>query len=214
MRGFGHPGWVNPVVQPAQALGAQTAITLNASSIPAHQAVQFHVVYPRPAGQPVDQPGNALPGILADEAKTAAAWSKTKQQYDSWKNSPLKLYGLTALAATVPALLLILLIYQMFGKELAPEAAVQYVREPPSDDQPALVRSLVDQHAEAGTPRVRSDAVRPDPPQGADREADAGQRPQVSAVADRDGMDLTGFRAAGRQRDLVVRAGGGRARSR
>jgi len=193
VRGFGHPGWVNPVVQPAQPLGAQTAITMNASSIPAHQAVQFRVVYPRPAGQPVDQSGNALPGILADEAKTAAAWSKTKQQYDSWKNSPLKLYGLTALAATVPALLLILLIYQMFGKELAPEAAVQYVREPPSDDQPALVRSLVDQHAEAGSREfaatlfdlIRRKALTGKPTPDNDLE--------VSAVADRDSVDLTDF---------------------
>ena len=206
--GFGHPGWVNPVVQPAQALGAQTAITMNASSIPAHQAVQFRVVYPRPAGQPVDQPGNALPGILADEAKTAAAWSKTKQQYDSWRNSPLKLYGLTALAATRAGAASDPADLPDVREGAGPEAAVQYVREPPSDDEPALVRSLVDQHAEAGSREFAAtlfDLIRrkaltgkptPDRPRGV-----RSRRPR------RHGPD--GFRAAGCQRDLVVRAGGG-----
>ena len=183
VRGFGQPGWVNPVVLPAQPLGAQTAITMNASSIPAHQAVQFNVVYPRPAGQPVTKPGNALPGLLANQAKISAAWAKTQQQYDSWRNSPLKLYGLTALAATVPALLLIWLIYQMFGKELAPEAAVQYVREPPSKDQPALVRSLVDQHAEAGSREFAATLFDLDPPQGADRQANARQRSRACRLS-------------------------------
>ena len=147
---WGHPAWVDGRVVRLPGAGG-----LRALSVPAKQYVEERVVFPRSllrstAGATVEQ-GPGLPKILAEEHADAASFASDRAHY----RSAVHHVGRTLLEilalAVLPALLILGLVYLLWGREPRVPYDREYEQEPPSDLAPALVAPLLRQTSAAGT---------------------------------------------------------------
>ena len=149
-RVWGSPAWVRGVVArfPEKA-------TLRAVQVPAHQFVEFRVVFPRSllkstAGAQV-RSGNGLPSIVAEEASSQRAYAHDRERIDDAKGHPVRTMSSLLLLGFGPALALMTLVWLVYGRERKTAYDREYEQEPPTDTEPALVPSLVRQGTVPGS---------------------------------------------------------------
>ncbi len=147
---WGHPAWVNGEVVRLPGAGG-----LRALSVPAKQYVEERVVFPRSlltstAGAKVES-GPGLAKILKEERGDAASFESDRAHFRSAADHlPRTLLELLALAM-LPALLVLGLVYLLWGREPRVDYDREYEQEPPSDLPPALVAPLLRQTSTPGT---------------------------------------------------------------
>jgi uncharacterized membrane protein len=149
-RVWGSPVWVHGVVKrfPDRAL-------LQASGIPAHQFVEFRVVFPRSeltstAGAQVRH-GSALQRIVAEEAGSQRAYEHDRERIDDPKRHLGRTLLYLLLLGQGPAAALMALVWLVYGRERKTGYDREYEQAPPSDTKPALVPSLLRQEKAAGS---------------------------------------------------------------
>jgi hypothetical protein len=149
-RVWGSPAWVRGVVArfPEKA-------TLRASQVPAHQFVEFRVVFPRgllksTAGAKVVS-GLGLPKIVAEEASSQRAYEHDRERIDDAKGHPVRTMSSLLLLGFGPAFGLMALVWLVYGRERRTAYDREYEQEPPTETEPALVPSLVRQGTEPGS---------------------------------------------------------------
>jgi hypothetical protein len=146
--------WGNPpFVEPTIATHGNV-VSMRARDIPEHQLVALRVLFPSSAisGSDVQtDPTPALAGITAAEVKAAGAYDDERSRLDTaqrwWPVTALILLAV----ATIPVGIVILVLYLRRGREYDTGYHEEYEREPPSDDPPALVTSLVAQREHVGS---------------------------------------------------------------
>jgi len=146
--------WGNPpFIQPTIVTHGNT-VSMRARDIPEHQLVALRVLFPSSAiaGSDVQtDPRPALAGITAAEQQAAGAYHDERSRLDTarrwWPITALILLAL----ATIPVGIVILVLYLRRGREYDTGYHEEYEREPPSDDPPALVTSLVAQREHVGS---------------------------------------------------------------
>ena len=146
---WGNPPFIEPTI-----VTHGNVVAMTARDIPEHQLVALRVLFPSSAiaGSDVQSdPRPALAGITAAEEQAAGAFHDEKSRLDTarrwWPVTALILLAL----ATVPVGIVILVLYLRRGREYDTGYHEQYEREPPSDDPPALVPSLVAQREHVGS---------------------------------------------------------------
>ena len=150
LRAWGKPVWVRGDVELTG-----TRATLRAVNVPAEQFVELRTLISRDAftstsGMRVER-GNAFARIVAEELADAERYQTDRDRIDALKAHPLRT-GLVALAlATIPALLVIWLVFWFMGRERRTGYDREYEQEPPTDTEPALVPTLLRQGGEAGS---------------------------------------------------------------
>ena len=150
LRAWGHPVWVRGDVELEG-----TRATLRAVSVPAHQFVELRTLVPRSAfasttGMRVER-GNGFATIVEQELADARRFEKDHERIDSLKAHPVRT-GLVLLGlATIPALLVIALVFWFMGRERGTGYDREYEQEPPTDTEPALVPTLLRQGGDAGS---------------------------------------------------------------
>ena len=146
---WGNPPFIEPTI-----VTHGNVVSMTARDIPEHQLVALRVLFPSDAitGSDVQSdPRPALAGITAAEEQAAGAYHDEKSRLDTarrwWPVTALILLAL----ATIPVGIVILVLYLRRGREYDTGYHEQYEREPPSDDPPALVTSLVAQREHVGS---------------------------------------------------------------
>ena len=149
-RVWGSPAWVRGVVArfPERA-------TLQAAQVPAHQFVEFRVVFPRgllksTAGAKVVS-GDGLPKIMAEEAASQRAYEHDRERIDDAKGHPVRTMSMLLVLGFGPAAALMTLVWLVYGRERRTTYDREYEQEPPTDTEPALVPSLVRQGTVPGS---------------------------------------------------------------
>jgi len=150
-RVYGHPRWVHGVTHrfPSRA-------TLEAVDVASHQFVELRVVFPRSllrstTGATV-VPGPGLAKIVKEEVGDEQSYRDNQAKIDDAKHHWLRTIGYLALIGLVPALLVIGVIWLIFGRERHVDYNREYEQEPPSDSAPALVPPLLRQAFDPGSP--------------------------------------------------------------
>ena len=149
-RVYGHPRWVKGVTHrlPDRA-------TLEAVNVPSEQFVELRVVFPRSlltsttGAQEVDGPG--LGKIVHEEIADEQSYKDNQAQIDDAKHHWLRTAGYLLLIGLVPALLVIGVIWLIYGRERKVDYDREYEQAPPTDTPPALVPPLLRQTHEAGS---------------------------------------------------------------
>ena len=95
--------------------------------------------------------GGGLAAITASERADAAALERDHAKVEKALHHPLRYVLYVLLLGTVPALLVALVVYLVFGREPGTGYDREYEQEPPTDTQPALVPTLLRQGGEAGS---------------------------------------------------------------
>jgi uncharacterized membrane protein len=150
LRAWGHPVWVRGDVELTG-----TRATLRAVSVPAHQFVELRTLIPRSAfsstsGMRLER-GDGLERVVEEERADTASFEKDHDRIDALKAHPIRT-GLALLGlATIPALLVISLVFWFMGRERKTGYDREYEQEPPTDTEPALVPTLLRQGGEAGS---------------------------------------------------------------
>jgi uncharacterized membrane protein len=146
--------WGNPPFAQPTVATANNIVSMRARNIPERQLAALRVLFPAGAVSGSDvqtDPRPALAGITAAEEAAAGAYDDERSKLDTARRWwPLTALVLLALA-TIPVGLLILAIHLRRGREYDVGYHEQYEREPPSDDPPALVTSLVAQREHVGS---------------------------------------------------------------
>ncbi len=149
-RVYGHPAWVHGVAE-----RTPTAARLRAVNVPGHQWVELRVVFPRSllrstAGAKVVH-GNGLVSIVKEEADAAAAYVHDRERLDDAKDHPGRTLLYLALLGIGPALLVMLLVWLVYGRERRTGYDREYEQEPPTNTEPALVPPLLRQTTDVGS---------------------------------------------------------------
>lgn len=146
---WGNPPFIEPTI-----VTKDNVVSMRARDIPEHQLVALRILFPSAAitGSDVQtDPRPALTGITSAEQAAAGAYDDEKSRYDTarrwWPVTALVLLAL----ATIPVGIVILVLYLRRGREYDVGYHEEYEREPPSDDPPALVTSLVAQREHVGS---------------------------------------------------------------
>ncbi len=150
MRAWGHPVYVRGDVQLTT-----DNVLLRALNVPAGQYVELRTVIPRSAftsttGMRVAS-GKGLGKIVAQETADAASFDKDKQRIDHAKQHPWRYLLTIFLLGTVPAFLVVGIVFWFYGRELKTGYDREYEQEPPTETEPALVPTLLRQGGEAGS---------------------------------------------------------------
>ncbi len=148
-RAWGHPVHVRGDV----ALTAGR-VNLRALAVPAGQFVELRAVFPRrllatTAGARVE-PGRALPQILAEEREDASGYERDRDRIAGALDHVGRTLLLLLALAFGPALLVLLAIYLIYGRERPAAYDREYEQEPPSALEPALVPPLLRQSPRVG----------------------------------------------------------------
>ena len=149
-RAWGKPVWVRGDVE---LVG--TRATLRAVNVPAQQFVELRTLIPRRAftatsGMRVER-GRAFERIVEEERADAERYETDRDRIDALKTHPVRT-GLVVLGlATIPAILVIWLVFWFMGRERRTGYDREYEQEPPTDTEPALVPTLLRQGGEAGS---------------------------------------------------------------
>lgn len=127
---------------------------LRASAVPARRFVEMRLLFPRSMLQSTDGAqviaGEAADRIAAEERDAASAGSR---RVDDALDRPLRTILLLLLLGTLPAALLIVLVWVLVSRGPAsPGYDREYEQEPPSDLPPALVAPLVRRTTRVGSP--------------------------------------------------------------
>ncbi len=147
-RVWGSPVWVHGVVT-----RLRDRALLRASLVPAHQFVEFRVVFPRrrlasTAGAQVRR-GNGLQRIVAEELASQRSYEGDRKRIDDAKRH-IGRWALVLLAfGLLPALVVILGVWLLYGRERKTGYDREYEQAPPSETEPALVPALLRQDGEA-----------------------------------------------------------------
>jgi uncharacterized membrane protein len=150
LRAWGKPVWVRGDVE---LVG--TRATLRAVAVPAHQFVELRTLIPRSAfssstGMRVVR-GNGFARIVQEELADAERYQRDHDRIEALKAHPVRT-GLVLLGlATIPALLVISLVFWFMGRERGTGYDREYEQEPPTDTEPALVPTLLRQGGDAGS---------------------------------------------------------------
>jgi uncharacterized membrane protein len=141
---FGHPATVNGQT----SLGPdRVSPTLVASDVPPEQFVEMRVVFPREllssTGGARVEPGDGLQKIMDQEA--AEAQSEARAVLFQ------RLQPVFALLLVALSLGLMAFVYVRYGREPRVDYAERYVREPPTDDPPAVISAIISQKPSVGT---------------------------------------------------------------
>src|SRR5581483_2785093 len=149
-RVWAHPAWVKGVVT-----RLPDSTTLQAVDVPSHQFVEIHVVFPRrllrstAGAQTV--PGPGLAKIVAAERADAKSYLDNQAKIDDAKHHILRTIGYLLLIGLAPALVVIALIWLVWGRERRADYDREYEQQPPDDTAPALVPPLLRQGFEPGS---------------------------------------------------------------
>lgn len=142
LRVWGHPASVNGTV--ARMPGAAV---LTAPNVPAHQFVELHTVFPRAilrsTGGAKVVAGRGLAKIVGKEHKARADYEHGRNEVRNALNHLVVTIPILILLAVGPALLLILGVWFLYGREPKTGYDRQYEEQPPDDLKPALVLPLV-----------------------------------------------------------------------
>ncbi len=126
-------------------------------------------------------PGNGLQKIVAEQQDSAVSFESDRRNIQDAKDHPGRTILILAALGLGPALLVLLGVFFLFGRERKTTYDREYEQDPPSDLEPALVPPLLRQSSVGRVERVHRDAVRPDPPRplqghaGHDRDVDLGR---------------------------------------
>ena len=147
--------WGSPVYVRGDVTIDGNDVKLRAINIPAHQFVALRVLIPRSAftstsGMRIAK-GPGLDKIVAAVAADAAAAQRDHQKFEDAKNHPWKWLLILLLLGVIPAIVILLVVYWLFGREFKTGYDREYEQEPPSDLAPALVPTLLRQGGEAGS---------------------------------------------------------------
>src|SRR6185312_4623183 len=129
--------------------------TLRAVAVPAHQFVELRSLVPRSAfstttGMRVER-ASGFAKIVEEERADANRFERDHERIDSLKAHPVRT-GLVLLGlASIPALLVISLVFWFMGRERRTGYDREYEQEPPTDTEPALIPTLLRQGGEAGS---------------------------------------------------------------
>ena len=148
LRAWGHPVAVRGDV----TLDGRRA-NLRAVEIPAGQFVELRALFPRRVftsteGMRVES-GPGLERIVAEERDDAAAYERDRGKIDDALDNLPRTIALLLALALGPALLVIGLVWWIYGREHGTSYDREYEQEPPTETEPALVPSLL---AQGGTP--------------------------------------------------------------
>ena len=147
--------WGSPVYVRGDVTIAGSDVKLRAINIPAHQFVALRVLIPRDAftstsGMQIAK-GPGLDKIVKAVEADAAAAQREHQKFEDAKNHPWKWLLILLALGVIPAILILLVVYWLFGREFKTGYDREYEQEPPSDLAPALVPTLLRQGGEAGS---------------------------------------------------------------
>jgi uncharacterized membrane protein len=149
-RAWGHPVYVRGDV----TLDGPTVL-LRAERIPAQQFVELRALVPRSAltstSAATVREGDGREEIVAAEQGDAATFESESARIDALVQRPALSLGLLLLAGLVPATLLVLLVFSLYGRERGSGYDREYEQEPPDDLAPALLPTLVRQGGTAGS---------------------------------------------------------------
>jgi len=142
LRVWGHPSTVKGTVQRVPG-----AAVLTTPYLPPHRWVELHAVFPRSLLESTEGAkvvhGDGLAKIVHDERQAIVDREHGINEVHAWLNRlPLTILVLIALAVG-PALLLLLGVWLVYGREPKTGYDRQYEQEPPTDLKPALVLPLV-----------------------------------------------------------------------
>jgi uncharacterized membrane protein len=144
-RVWGHPRRVEGTVE-----RRPTVSLLTASNVPPKQFVEMRVVFPRrlvsstAGARVVHRPG--LASIVAEEQAVVDRYENGRRKVrDALDHLPRTIAYLLLLAVG-PALLLILLVWLVYGREPRTGYDREYEQEPPTNLPPALVPALLHEH--------------------------------------------------------------------
>ena len=147
---WGHPAWVKGVVS-----RTPPAALLRAVNVSAGQFVEMRVTFPRSllrstAGAKVVA-GPGLAKVKKEEADDQAAYLHDQAKIDDAKHHLARTLILLALLGIGPALLWIVAVWPIYGRERGTGYDREYEQEPPTDTEPALVSPLLRQDKTAGS---------------------------------------------------------------
>jgi uncharacterized membrane protein len=150
LRAWGHPVYVRGDVQLAGK-----KVLLRALDVPAGQFVELRTLIPRAAftstaGMKVAS-GSGLAKITASEQADAASYERDHQRLEHAKAHPWRYLLFVLLLGTIPAFLVVAVVFWFFGREVRTGYDREYEQEPPTDTQPALVPTLLRQGGSAGS---------------------------------------------------------------
>ena len=147
---YATPPWIGGEVEIREPV-----VAMRASDVDSGQVAGLRVLLPPAAAAGMSDvrrdPARARESIRRSEQRALGAYDRERDRLDTAR----RLWPLTALLllalATIPVALVILVIHLRYGRDSASGYDQRYEREPPSDDPPALVPSLVSQHADVGS---------------------------------------------------------------
>jgi uncharacterized membrane protein len=141
---FGHPESVSGKM----SLGPdKISPRLVASEVPPGQFVEMRVVFPRElltsTSSAKVEPGEGLKEIIAEEAADARSAARVV-----WLQRLQTLFGLLLAVVSVGT---IAFVYRRYGREPRVDYIERYEREPPTDDPPAVVGTIISQKPSVGS---------------------------------------------------------------
>ena len=150
LRAWGHPVYVRGDVQ----LSGKKVV-LRALNVPAGQFVELRTMLPRSAftsttGMRVVS-GNGRAKIIAAETADAASFEKDHARIENAKAHPWRYALYLLLLGTIPAFLIVGVVFWFYGRERRTGYDREYEQEPPTETEAALVPTLLRQGGEAGS---------------------------------------------------------------
>jgi uncharacterized membrane protein len=150
LKAWGKPVWVRGDVE---LTGKR--VTLRAVEVPAHQFVELRTLVPRSAFASTAEMkiahGNGFDRIVQVEQADAARYQRDRDRIQRLEDQPFRT-GLVVLGlATIPALLVIAVVFWLLGRERRTGYDREYEQEPPTETEPALVPTLLRQGGQAGS---------------------------------------------------------------
>ena len=124
-------------------------------NIPSNQWVEMRVVFPRrlltsTAGAKVVE-GNGLAKIVKKEVGDAAAYQRDRDRLEDAKRHAGRTLLYLLLIGIGPAILVMLLVWLVYGRERKTGYDREYEQAPPDDIEPALIPPLLRQDKAAGS---------------------------------------------------------------
>ena len=166
LRVWGHPRDIQGEVARKPGLDG---VTLQASGIPEQRWVELRVVFPRDVlkstGGAIEQPRveddapfvdptrvneDAFERILAEEGALDAEAARGAERLERVRRNLWWILPMAGMALVLPAVFVFLWIASRHGRDRRGGPEITYVREPPSDDSPALVGALAREGGKVG----------------------------------------------------------------
>ena len=132
-----------------------THTKLLAIEIPSKQFVELRTVFPRrlltsTSGAKVVH-GDGLENIVAEQRESAASFESDRRQIQDAKDHPGRTFLILLALGVGPAVLVLLGVYLLFGRERKTTYDREYEQDPPTELEPALVPPLLRERSGVGS---------------------------------------------------------------